>query len=154
MPRQSHSDWRKAMSDPITPRDREPAEPYEFFSDPEALEAVRHIAGLLFGQSSFGATPWAHDTIAVYVCGFPCDTDYEDQCQRARQAQALARHRLAEQGYEACGHAMAPDGNFGVAWVLLINAPAPLTVSLLRSLGTIAGDLWRAYYRRDPEYPV
>jgi hypothetical protein len=49
---------------------------------------------------------------------------------------------------------MVPDGLYGVTWVLLIAAPATVTMDLLRRLGAIAGASWRAYYVRDPEYPV
>src|SRR4051812_36260709 len=130
---------------------REPRQPYESASDPEALEAARHLARLLFGGSCYGATPWAGDTVAVYVCGyFGDDVDYEEQCAAAERARDGVERRLAEMGFGARGRATVPDGNEGVAWALLVAAPPALTQGLLYHLGEVAGDAWRAHYRREP----
>lgn len=130
---------------------REPQQHYESASDPEALEAARHLARLLFGGSCYGATPWADGTVAVYVCGyFGDDVDYEDQCAAAGRARDGVERRLAEMGFESRGRAMLPDGNYGVAWVLLVAAPPVLTQRLLYRLGEVAGDAWREHYQREP----
>src|SRR5262245_23708050 len=118
---------------------RDPQQPYESASDPEALEAARHLARLLFGESCYGATPWANNTVAVYVCGYFGDIDYEDQCAAAERARDGVERRLAVMGFEAVGRATVPDGNYGVAWALLVAAPPVLTQRLLYHLGEIAG---------------
>jgi hypothetical protein len=130
---------------------RRPRRPYEFCSDPDALEAARYVAEHL-SDSRFGAVPWVSDAVAVYVCGFAGQGgSYEAECVAARRAQSQTRLRLAEMGHEAGGHAMVPDGNYGVAWVLLIATPPVVTAGLLASLGQVAGDAWRAYYALDRE---
>src|SRR5262245_34213633 len=74
----------------------------------------------------------------------------EEQVAAAERARDGVERRLAQMGFEARGRATVPDGNYGVAWALLVAAPPVLTEGLLYHLGEVAGDAWRQHYKREP----